>query len=271
MKMSKHEWCILQRHLSQSDYKKAWRFTHGLLESSNTDELIQNLCTEGKKLSGFEAALFVPVNSVTNAPLLENIRSFDMPQSEKMNRQYLERYTKLDNLWSLLNPKHANRVFRIDDVEPMNKFLESEFYCDFFRPSGLKYAMAVQLSAGAGPEAIVAFQRASGGKNYTERDKARLQLVAPMIAHSYQSLRENESGNGGNGASGRSTLLLTPRENEVSALVCRGHTNNQIGKELGISSSTVKRHLGSVFEKQGVSTRSALVASMLDRNRGAMP
>lgn len=51
------------------------------------------------------------------------------------------------------------------------------------------------------------------------------------------------------------TNSLTPRETEVVALVATGKTNRQIGQELHMSLSTVKRHVERVIEKLGVSDR----------------
>jgi FixJ family two-component response regulator len=43
--------------------------------------------------------------------------------------------------------------------------------------------------------------------------------------------------------------LLTPRERDVMALVCRGLLNKQVGGELGISEITVKAHRGQLMRK----------------------
>jgi DNA-binding NarL/FixJ family response regulator len=52
-------------------------------------------------------------------------------------------------------------------------------------------------------------------------------------------------------------LGLTPRATEVLLWVAQGKTNPDIGIILGISESTVKKHLLEIFEKLGVETRSA--------------
>jgi DNA-binding NarL/FixJ family response regulator len=52
-------------------------------------------------------------------------------------------------------------------------------------------------------------------------------------------------------------LGLTPRAAEVLVWVAQGKTNSDIGTILGISESTVKKHLLEIFEKLGVETRSA--------------
>jgi len=60
------------------------------------------------------------------------------------------------------------------------------------------------------------------------------------------------------------TLGLTPRAAEVLVWVAQGKTNSDIGMILGISESTVKKHLLEIFEKLGVETRSAATLRALE-------
>ena len=53
---------------------------------------------------------------------------------------------------------------------------------------------------------------------------------------------------------------LTPREREIAVVACTGLTNKQIAEKLLISEATVRHHLGAIFSKLGVSTRSELTA-----------
>ena len=48
---------------------------------------------------------------------------------------------------------------------------------------------------------------------------------------------------------------LTNREAEVAWLLYRGYTNRQIGEELFIAETTVKKHVSHVYEKMQVSGR----------------
>jgi DNA-binding NarL/FixJ family response regulator len=53
--------------------------------------------------------------------------------------------------------------------------------------------------------------------------------------------------------------LLTPREQQVVALVADGLSNRGVAAELGLSEHTVKKYLFRIFDKIGVSTRVELV------------
>jgi DNA-binding NarL/FixJ family response regulator len=57
----------------------------------------------------------------------------------------------------------------------------------------------------------------------------------------------------------RGHRLLTPREEQVVALVAEGLGNRQIARELNLSEHTIKKYLFRIFEKLGVSTRVELV------------
>jgi DNA-binding NarL/FixJ family response regulator len=53
--------------------------------------------------------------------------------------------------------------------------------------------------------------------------------------------------------------LLTPREEQVVALVADGLSNREVAVELGLSEHTIKKYMLRIFDKLGVSTRVELV------------
>jgi DNA-binding NarL/FixJ family response regulator len=54
-------------------------------------------------------------------------------------------------------------------------------------------------------------------------------------------------------------FLLTPREEQVVALVSDGLTNRGVAAELGLSEHTIKKYLLRIFDKVGISSRVELV------------
>ncbi|MFJ4220784.1 response regulator [Curtobacterium luteum] len=57
---------------------------------------------------------------------------------------------------------------------------------------------------------------------------------------------------------------LSPRELEVLRLVAQGNSNPAIGRQLFLSETTVKTHLGHVFEKLGVNDRTRAVTRAME-------
>jgi non-specific serine/threonine protein kinase len=69
--------------------------------------------------------------------------------------------------------------------------------------------------------------------------------------------------------SGEDSAVLTPREEEVAALVAQGLTNRRIASELSISEHTVATHIAKVLKKLGLNSRSRLSAWVAER--GLLP
>ena len=60
-------------------------------------------------------------------------------------------------------------------------------------------------------------------------------------------------------------IALSPREREIASLVARGKSNAEIGRLLAISHKTVEKHLGSVYQKLGTSSRVQLATRLAAR------
>lgn len=61
---------------------------------------------------------------------------------------------------------------------------------------------------------------------------------------------------------------LTQREREVLALVAAGWTNLRVGRLLGITERTVRKHLGNVYDKLAVSGRTSAATWWVSQNLG---
>lgn len=62
---------------------------------------------------------------------------------------------------------------------------------------------------------------------------------------------------------------LTPRQEEVLQLLLDGHTNKEIGRDLGLSDETVKNHVSGILKAFGVTTRTQAVLAA--RKHGYYP
>ena len=75
----------------------------------------------------------------------------------------------------------------------------------------------------------------------------------------------------GSGATRHALAILSPQERKVLALIAEGHTNKEVGNELGLAEKTVKNYLSNVFEKLHVSRRSQAAAMFVRESRGEPP
>jgi DNA-binding NarL/FixJ family response regulator len=66
-------------------------------------------------------------------------------------------------------------------------------------------------------------------------------------------------------AEGVTRVQLTPRELSTLRLIADGRSNKEIANELGISERTVKTHLGHLFAKLGVTSRTEAVKIAMRR------
>jgi DNA-binding NarL/FixJ family response regulator len=57
----------------------------------------------------------------------------------------------------------------------------------------------------------------------------------------------------------RGHQLLTPREEQVVALVAEGLSNRDTARELNLSEHTIKKYMFRIFDKLGISSRVELV------------
>jgi DNA-binding CsgD family transcriptional regulator len=65
--------------------------------------------------------------------------------------------------------------------------------------------------------------------------------------------------------------LLTPREEQVVALVAEGLSNREIAQELKLSEHTIKKYVFRIFDKLGISTRVELVLYAVNPATTAAP
>jgi two-component system response regulator NreC len=62
------------------------------------------------------------------------------------------------------------------------------------------------------------------------------------------------------------TQTLSPRETDVLRLMALGHTNREIGEQLGLSVRTVETHRAHIQQKLGLTTRPELTRYALDND-----
>ncbi len=105
-----------------------------------------------------------------------------------------------------------------------------------------------------------------GADDYLTKPVANNDLVQAIEARLSRSARQGKRKFEPDFSSAQPLLKLglTPRATETLLWLCQGKTNSDIATILGITESTVKKHVQEIFEKLGVETRGAATVRALE-------
>jgi DNA-binding CsgD family transcriptional regulator len=145
-------------------------------------------------------------------------------------------------------------VTRISDFYSGRQWRSTGMYHDYLRPAGFEHELMMCLPAGPGPSGaprrsirLIFFR--GPGPDFCERDRGLLTLLRPHLHEAYRAAELRRRG----------TPELTLRQRELMHLVAEGCTNAQVGRRLGVSEGTVRRHLENIYARLQVSSRTAAV------------
>jgi DNA-binding CsgD family transcriptional regulator len=145
-------------------------------------------------------------------------------------------------------------VVKTSDFYSARQWHRTAMYTDHARLLGLEHSLMACLPSAlprtAGPGRYVGLALCRGpGPDFSERDRAVLTLLGPHLDQAYLDAERRR----------HPVPRLTPRQQDLLRLVAAGHTNTQIARRLGISEGTVRTHLENIYERLGVSSRTAAV------------
>jgi DNA-binding CsgD family transcriptional regulator len=165
-----------------------------------------------------------------------------------------------ENYWKCRHYSYAARtgdlrsVIKVADFYSARQWHSTAMYTDLARPLGLEHSLMACLPSAlprtAGPGRYVGLALCRGpGPDFSERDRAVLTLLAPHLDQAYLVAERRR----------HPLPQLTSRQKDLLRLVADGHTNTQIARHLGITEGTVRTHLENIYERLGVSSRTAAV------------
>ena len=140
-------------------------------------------------------------------------------------------------------------VVRASDFYTLRQFRNTAMWYEYVRPAGYERELIACLAGVPGRTLRMIFWRGPG-RDFNEDDRAVIWLLRP---HLYRLYRLRQTARNG-------LVDLTPRQRELLGLVAAGNTNRQIGRHLGVSESTARKHLEHIFERLQVNSRAGAVA-----------
>jgi DNA-binding CsgD family transcriptional regulator len=201
-------------------------------------------------------------------PALRYLQSLRTPSHDGMAREdpFRDNPAMIEHWWAChrdsLPCSHPERtgdlrsVVTPADFYSVRQWHSTAMYSDFYRPGGIAHELQLCLpDPVAGPGARPGWQTVrlylsrGPGPDFSERDRALLVLLRPHLHQAYLDAERRR----------RPVPRLTARQNELLRLLAAGRTNTQIARQLGISEGTVRTHLENMYQKLGVSSRTAAV------------
>lgn len=151
------------------------------------------------------------------------------------------------------------QAVKLSDFLTNNQFRRLGLYNEFFRKYDIKYQMVMPISHH--PSTITGIVLNRSGKDFSERDRLMMNLLAPHIVQAYKNaeavsaVQLNVRASTEDRAGGTDSLTL--RESELLHWLAQGKDNAEIAVILNIAVDTVKKHLTRIYQKLGVENRTA--------------
>jgi DNA-binding CsgD family transcriptional regulator len=175
--------------------------------------------------------------------------------TERFVDQYQRQLCFADPLLKCLLEQH--RAVRDLDVRSREHWLADPLYTDIAAPLGMVRCMQGPLLADGRVTGVI-FVGRRHDQEFSMEDILNLSSVGAHVSVQLARLRAMPL------AVERLRGVLTEREVEVSLLVAKGLTNEQIGHVLGVSANAIKGTLARAFRKLEIESRAELVATLFD-------
>jgi DNA-binding CsgD family transcriptional regulator len=190
--------------------------------------------------------------------------------------------TAHQEFWRLIGEHPLNRLlfaqpskaWRLSDVMPRKTFHQTELYTALYRPLGLDCELTAVFPDKKAPGTYFLLSLHRHQVDFTERERALLNLLLPHIARAqyrlafHHSPAQDPDAALSNEAQFHEWLQehtpwqLSHRESDVLFWLCQGKTNDEIGTILGIAGRTAETHALRIYPKIGVENRYGAIATV---------
>lgn len=248
-----------------------------------TEHLPEHLIKGLNRLVPFElAAIFIYRGRSRPLVVYDN---FEPIRAKKGIKAYIEGTYVLNPFYQAFRNGLEPGVYRLRDLAP-DGFFKSEYYREFKVvpraseeigyvtenwPEGMEeISIALELDGRDFAEVSLSRTRL---RHFADHELVRLTTILPVVSAflnrhwaemrsgAWSNLPQDSRVDDAFSSFGRG--VLTPREQEVTRMILRGHSSASIGYNLGISLGTVKTHRKNAYAKLDISSQSELLSLLL--------
>lgn len=242
-----------------------------LYSAENLEDLRSRALAAVRREFGGELVCHNEINLTTGDSL--SVLSDAIPDFPALRPAFFEHVEQHPSVQHILRVNGADpRALKTSDFVSQDRWRGSGLYAEFYRPLA---DVRFQLTIGQRFDDWLVFLAVSRRhRDFTEDERARLAALRPHFIQAYRNaaarielarLRAEVAASKEAGLrKGEAEIFalmarfgLSRREAQVLRELARGRTNHEIAQALGMSLSTVKTRLESVFRRLQVSTRTA--------------
>lgn len=142
----------------------------------------------------------------------------------------------------------------------------TEYVTDFIRPNYLRSSVGMILGRNGLGNIAISINRSRDLPCFNDTEMSNLKVIQEHLVNYVAMLTCSHPRDSAPDANDiRSVFsVLTRRESEIAALVCRKYSAEMIGSQLLISPLTVYKHLENIYEKLKVNSRKDLRVKLLE-------
>ena len=230
-----------------------------MYDITDIDQFTERVLKTYRMLIPYTKGYFIVFNEAGG---IESEKSSFIEMEPGVYEEYLDSYYEKDYMKYTFELSEHTITYRDTDIMEESLRQKTEFYQGFLKPNHIPFGAGILLRRYGKPIGIVNFFRSELLGDFSDKDMFILEVLKGHLSHKLAGLL-----NGTKQAAGDRNKMLAHlaaefelSEREKEALLCMdgGMSNAQIAENMGISLSTVKKHVYHIFEKVGVDTRAQL-------------
>lgn len=241
-------------------WQKLWDYLAALGTASDRDGLFGIALAElGRILPCDEAYSFF----MDASPAGPRVSSLTVGIPEEAVDAYFHRYFAID--WTFRSLRPGMRYFEQEwNVRSLDR---DEFTIDCMRRTiDVSFTAGLPIGRAGRPPSMVFMIARKGGPKLDDLDRRILALLRPHLENWFNVMNRlplvlEDHYSAAELAAG--SRLLSRREAEVAALLCRRYRPAEIATRLLVSPRTVERHVENIYAKLGVRNRAGMLRRLL--------
>lgn len=181
---------------------------------------------------------------------------------ETERKQYIERYYNQDYLKYVYEFAKTTLVYKDSEILEEEIRKRTEFYQNFLKPANIPFGCGILLIQNNRTVGVLSLFRDTDWGDFSDKDMYILNVFKKHFENIVFRLykKNDEKAEIQNRCADIvSQFDLTKREADVLDLLCKDLSNEEIGLDLVISLSTVKKHIYNIYTKLNVTSRRQLI------------